>query len=165
MTEEAIVITENQLALIDANYFISKKGNVFSKRNGYNKELLPDKSIGYLRVKILGKKILIHRLVAKAFIPNPENKPQVNHINGIKTDNRVENLEWCTNSENTQHSYIILNRKISNRKLSDTNIIEIRQKHNEGISQKYLKEIYSVSHSTISEIINNKRYKNICQEK
>jgi hypothetical protein len=56
MTEEAIVITENQLALIDANYFISKKGNVFSKRNGYNKELLPDKSIGYLRVKILGKK-------------------------------------------------------------------------------------------------------------
>lgn len=63
---------------------------------------------GYLRIRIggrSGKKELVHRIIASCFIENPMNKPTVNHINGIKTDNRVQNLEWATFSENMKHSY------------------------------------------------------------
>lgn len=59
----------------------------------------------YNTSQLLKKCELVHRLVAKAFIENTDNKEQVNHINWIKNDNRVENLEWCTRSENMKHAY------------------------------------------------------------
>lgn len=83
---------------------------VYIRKAGPLKKIL--KSIGYEQVG-LGKRgvmrcELVHRLVAEAFLPNPLNKPQVNHKNGVKHDNRLENLEWATSSENGLHAYRVL---------------------------------------------------------
>lgn len=87
--------------MIYPDYFISDRGKLYSSYLG--KFILPclnDKGYEKIKIKVKGKFLstFIHRLVALAFIPNPRNLPQINHINEIKTDNRVENLEWCTNT-------------------------------------------------------------------
>ncbi len=99
-------------------YQVSNKGNIKSldswRRKKWIQKIL--KSSGnnkwYLQVNLSNKwkikKYLIHRLVAFNFLENPKNKPDINHINGIKNDNRLENIEWCTKSENAIHSVYIL---------------------------------------------------------
>lgn len=86
-------------------YFVSSMGRVYSAST--NKILKTNKKwYHHISMKREGKTLhfLAHRWVAQAFIPNPENKPFINHKNAIKSDNRVENLEWCTNKENMQHA-------------------------------------------------------------
>lgn len=152
-------------------YKISNLGNVYSLKR--NKLLLPKMDrYGYVSVKLYKngnhQKYNIHRLVAISFIPNPFNKETVNHINGIKNDNRMDNLEWATYKENTQHAIrtgLFLKEKTNSKrqshpvKLTKENVKEIRDLYNKGkhgFGYVSLAKKYNVSRSLIREIVKNK---------
>ena len=167
-------------------YEVSNKGNVrtYYKR-GTNKVGLDPKnmkiqtlSTGYSAVCIHRRNKLVHRLVAKAFIDNPKNKRTVNHRNGIKSDNRVENLEWATYSENHAHAFKNGIRSISEyqknaiskssrgsnnsiSKLTEKDIPIIRTLKNDGLSNKEIGNIFNVSRTTIYDVVEGQTWKHV----
>lgn len=163
-------------------YEVSNLGRVRSVSrfvmNHYTKEWREGKVLkpyvtpqGYYNVKLskLGVKDKhnIHRLVASAFIPNCENKRTVNHKNGIKTDNRVENLEWATYSENIKHAYDngLKERKATSfaenhhkTNLKNTDVVDI---YNSTLSTKELSIKYGISYDVIQKIRLKKTWKSV----
>lgn len=156
------------------DYEVSNLGRVRS--NKYQKALIRKPRLGtngYYQVGLYvnGKRIRksIHRLVAQAFIPGACNSLEVNHINGIKTDNTAENLEWVTSSENKMHAVrtglksgqkskikiSLKEKKAPDWKLTERQVREIKASNLPGgdLAQKY-----KVSHSRISKIRNNKSW-------
>lgn len=123
----------------------------------------------YLHVCIRDKYYQVHRLVALAWIQNPDSKPQVNHINGMKWDNRIENLEWVTNLENRQHSGEKLIRNIpvgedsGTAKLTTKAVADIREQLKtpyKGLCSD-LADKYGVCASTITWIKQGETWKHV----
>lgn len=127
-----------------------------------------------------GKWKRVHILVASAFIPNPENKPEVNHKNGNKLDNRVENLEWVTHRENCLHAWKsglhknekerikkIVEANLFTKKIGRGTVLEIYKEYlSGGVSMKEIAKKFGVSAQTVCNIVNlkNTTYKNIILE-
>lgn len=121
---------------------------------------LNDKGYYRCNLKNDGKRFdfLVHRLVAEAFIPNIDNKPVINHKNGIKTDNRVENLEWCTVSENVIHA---TRTRLIKTKLTDKEALDIFYLN---LPQRDLARVFKVSASIVWRIKNKKAYRHLWQK-
>lgn len=157
----------------DTNYYVCREGYIMST-NFNKKRIISNKpgQDGYVRtiftINKKGKNIRIHRIVAEQFIPNPFNKPEVNHINGIKSDNRVDNLEWVTGSENIRHAVDTGLRKaakgdnVNSAKLDDIKVLEIRTKYKPFIyTMKMLSIEYGICEHSIHRIIHKKLWKHI----
>lgn len=140
-------------------YFIDKEGNVYSNRKfkEITKLNLYIDNCGYLRVKLAMKTYKVHRLVAEAFIPNCDNSRNcVNHKDGNKTNNNVDNLEWVTHSENKQHAYTtgitkgyIGRKKSSNVKYGEEWFIL----NSSGKSLREIARQYGVTHHSVKRNI------------
>lgn len=151
-------------------YEVSNLGRIRSIGYGEIKILKGrDDGAGYLKVALFKDKkrheAKVHRLVCNAFIKNRDNRPFVNHKNLIRNDNRLENLEWCTHSENIKHAYNMgslsgmKGSKHKLAKLTNEKILEIRNIKN--MSNAKISKIYNVSSTTIRNIINNKTWNHI----
>jgi len=156
-------------------YAVTDDGRVWSYKT--NKWLSQaNTGNGYKSVRLHGKSHSVHRLVAKAFCDNPKDKGYVNHLDGDKHNNHVDNLEWVTHSENMKHACengLQINSEkqreaaakqayemgMQNRKLTMQQAREIRQRHSAGEKLKPLSDEYGVSVFVASNIARNVSYK------
>lgn len=140
----------------------------YQSRNEYLVKTHPSKRTGYTCVHLWSRSknnlFRFHRVVATAFHPNPGNKPDVNHINGIKTDNRPENLEWVTKSENMRHAFDVLKivkpsgENHYSSKLTNGQVIEI---FNSNLRICDLCKLYNINRWVVSGIKHGKTWSKI----
>ena len=144
------------------DYEITYDGQIINKHNGHILKGQPN-SKGYLRV-IIGKKFMfIHRLVAEKWVPNPDNKAQVNHKDGNKLNNSADNLEWVDNLENRQHAvkeFLHLQGEDCSYSKLNWDAVDYIRRNPDHLTQKELGKMFGVNQSTISCVINYRTWKN-----
>lgn len=142
---------------IEETYNVSRFGCITRKTTGYALSSSICR-LGYVRVWLTvdGKRMTIglHRLLALKYIPNPDNKPDVNHIDGNKLNNSLDNLEWATRSENIRHSYK-LGRKSVEKVERNREILSL---YTDGMTHREIAKMYGISQPAVTQIINKYKY-------
>ncbi len=147
-----------------SGYDVTPEGQVINTTTNY---VLKPKhnSSQYCYVRMKGKNYYIHRLVASKYIPNPENKPQVNHKDGNKDNNHVDNLEWTTAKENkthaVDHNLVASGTQIVHSRLTEDDVRFIRANAKKTMKIKDLAAKYHVSLKTIGDIVNYRTWNHI----
>lgn len=145
------------------DYEVTRDGQVINKHNGHIKKPQPNQK-GYLRVWMSGKMVFVHRLVATIYVPNPDNKPQVNHKDGNKLNNSADNLEWVTNIENRKHAVEkglhLCGEKVNTAKLKESDVIFIRTHKDEYTINEFASK-YGVTRTAIESVLKNKTWKQL----
>lgn len=151
----------------DTKYLVTEDGRIWSEYT--NRFLKPCNNAGYQNISLGGgkkNKRFIHRMVAECYIENPNNYEEVNHINNNRSDNRVENLEWCTTQMNTEHTRKqgrnSKGEEHAHSKVTETDVKEIRKIYaNRELSQAKLGAKYGLCQQTVWEIVHNKIWKHV----
>lgn len=166
-------MTNNLKQYYDTNYYLNENGEVFSNTSGKLKKMatvINNKGYYCVSLYIDGKKITkkVHRMILETFQPNEDDSLQTNHKDGNKLNNNIQNLEWVTGSENMRHAFEN-NLKQPQKgesngmsKLTEYEVQNLRTLYKTGhFTQKFLADIFLMSVSQVSRILNNKKWTHI----
>lgn len=158
--------------VVDAGgrYFVSSLGRVMASNGRILKQWASDQ--GYMLVRLSRPRVVarVHRLVAEAFVPNPDGKPSVNHIDCNRSSNAAVNLEWCTQEENLRYADSLgrmqrdywTGRRSPNAALSDEQVVAIRNAYAEGGSSwASLASRFGISKRAVGRLINRETYSDV----
>ena len=152
---------------IHPDYYVTEDGNIYSAKT---KRMVAQRinPCGYkaVNLSINGKckTFDVHRLVALAYIPNPDNLPVINHKNGIKTDNRVENLEWVTHKENVMHAIETglwkpaKGKETNHGRFEVSDVLRIRELKEQGLPIRKIAKMFNITHGAVEQIAQRHTY-------
>lgn len=172
MAATITILRQGNIAIVDEKYMVTQDGEVYRIcKHGFHRQKLRKHTHGYLRCTISGGDFYVHRLVALCFIENQRNYPEINHKDGDKTNNHVENPEWCSRSHNNRHAFqtglrsyaelseIAKKPRLSTRKFTYSDLQLIRKMISDGKSDGQIAHVVKGTRGAIFQIRTGKTYK------